>query len=388
MLQPLPSSEPSVPAPQAGMRREVSLFLGGDVMTGRGIDQILPHPGDPTLHEFWVKDARHYVELAEAASGAIPRNGGFSYIWGEALEVLESRQPDLRIVNLETAVTTSDAFWPGKSVHYRMHPRNLPCLSTAGLDCCVLANNHVLDWGGGGLRESLESLEQAGLAYAGAGLSPTAAARPAIFPLPGGRRVLVFSMAARDSGIPERWEATAERPGIAVLFDFSQSSLERIAAAVQRQRRESDLVVASIHWGGNWGYPVHPAHRRFAHGLIDLAGIDVIHGHSSHHPRGIEIYQGKPIFYGCGDLLNDYEGIPGHEACRPDLRMMAFVSMTFPGRRLAGCELVPMRIVRFSLERAPKDDAAWLHEMITRECRILGSQARSRGENRLFLEPV
>jgi poly-gamma-glutamate capsule biosynthesis protein CapA/YwtB (metallophosphatase superfamily) len=62
----------------------VKLFLCGDVMTGRGIDQILRHSCDPRIYEGYVKDARDYVRLAERASGAVPRGVGDAYIWGDA----------------------------------------------------------------------------------------------------------------------------------------------------------------------------------------------------------------------------------------------------------------------------------------------------------------
>src|SRR4051812_14878763 len=117
----------------------VTLFLCGDVMLGRGVDQILPHPGDPALLETYIRDARAYAELAEEAHGAIPRPVGFAWPWGEALAVLDEAAPDARVVNLETSVTRSDDFAPGKGVHYRMDPANLPCLTAARPDVCVLA---------------------------------------------------------------------------------------------------------------------------------------------------------------------------------------------------------------------------------------------------------
>src|SRR5687768_10922694 len=95
---------------------EVTLFLCGDMMTGRGIDQILPQPCAPHLYESYVRSALGYVELAERVSGPIPRPVPFAYIWGDALEVLERMQPDVRIVNLETAVTTSEDAWPRKGI--------------------------------------------------------------------------------------------------------------------------------------------------------------------------------------------------------------------------------------------------------------------------------
>jgi hypothetical protein len=53
-------------------------------------------------------------------------------------------------------------------------------------------------------------------------------------------------------------------------------------------------VVVTIHWGANWGYGVPADQVRFAHRLID-GGISLIHGHSSHHPRRVEVYRGQAI---------------------------------------------------------------------------------------------
>ena len=132
--------------PTAAMTRETArIFLRGDVMTGRGIDQILPHPCAPLLHENYVKSARDYVRLAEQVSGRIPRAVKFSYNWGAALQELTREQPDARIINLETSITRRGAFVP-KGINYRMGPENAVCLVSADVDCWVLANNHILDW--------------------------------------------------------------------------------------------------------------------------------------------------------------------------------------------------------------------------------------------------
>src|SRR5512133_1189507 len=133
----------------------VTLFLCGDVMTGRGIDQILPHSAPPQLFEPYVRDARKYVELAERQSGPIPRPVDFAYVWGDALAELQRRQPTVKLINLETSLTADGMHWPGKGIHYRMHPANVPLLTTAGIDVVALANNHVLDWGYAGLAQTL-----------------------------------------------------------------------------------------------------------------------------------------------------------------------------------------------------------------------------------------
>ncbi|MGZ5231534.1 MAG: CapA family protein, partial [Burkholderiales bacterium] len=160
----------------------MKLFLCGDVMTGRGIDQILAHPCNPVIHEPYARSALEYVELGEAVNGPIPRAVAPDYIWGDALPVLEHAKVDARIINLETAVTRNEAWLP-KGINYRMHPANVACLALARLDCCVLANNHVLDWGAQGLIETLDCLHAAGLRTAGAGLDRESAEAPAIVPL-------------------------------------------------------------------------------------------------------------------------------------------------------------------------------------------------------------
>ncbi|MBX6421665.1 MAG: CapA family protein [Nevskia sp.] len=267
-----------------------TLFLCGDVMTGRGIDQILPHPCDPVLYEPDLRSALGYVELAEKAHGPIPRPASFSYVWGAALDEWEKRRPAARIVNLETAVTTSATPWP-KGINYRMNPDNLPCLQTAGIDACVPSNNHVLDWGFEGLRETLERLAQAGIRTAGAGLDLVAARAPAELPLPGGGRVLLFAAATPDSGVPDDWAAGAARMGVHRLRELSADALRGIVERVHAHKRPGDLVVCSIHWGGNWGYKIPSTQRAFAHGLIEQGGVDLVHGHSSHHFKAIEVCQ-------------------------------------------------------------------------------------------------
>src|SRR5207247_8239095 len=206
------------------------LFLCGDVMTGRGIDQALPHPVNPVVYEPYVRDAREYVELAEKAHEPLPRPLSLDYIWGDALRGLEDAQIDLRLVNLETAITSAETPWPGKGIHYRMHPQNIGCLSVAGISGCALSNNHVLDWGSAGLFETLQTLDVIGIAYSGAGENAQEAAAPAILDVPAKGRVLLFSFGSTTSGIPREWRATAPRAGVNLLADLSKATAARIAS--------------------------------------------------------------------------------------------------------------------------------------------------------------
>jgi poly-gamma-glutamate synthesis protein (capsule biosynthesis protein) len=373
------------PKAMAPLKDSVRLFLCGDVMTGRGIDQVLPHPGGDRLYEPVIRSARGYVRLAEDAHGPIPRPVDYAYVWGDALEELERMKPRARIVNLETAVTAHDRPWPGKGIHYRMHPANVPCLTAAGIDCVALANNHVLDWEREGLQETLAILKDAGIRTAGAGADAGEAAAPAVLDLGSGRRILVFAFGVESSGIAADWAATASRSGVNLLPGLSYRTLGDVATAIRSGRRVGDIVVASIHWGPNWGYQIPGEHVAFAHGLIEEAGVDVVHGHSSHHPLGIEVHQDRPILYGCGDFLNDYEGIGGHEQYRPDLSLGYFVEMDPASGKLAAIIMAPFRMRRFRLERANAEDTRWLGEVMDREGQKFGTGATLDAEGRLRL---
>ena len=154
--------------------------MSGDVMTGRAIDQLLPHHNDPVLYERYIRDARDYILLAEKTNGPVPRPVNCEYIWGDALDELNTIKPDVRMINLETSITRNDQFWKRKYIHYRMHPENVDCLAVAKIDFTSLANNHVLDWHYAGLQETLRTLDQAGIKHAGAGRDITAASRPCL----------------------------------------------------------------------------------------------------------------------------------------------------------------------------------------------------------------
>jgi poly-gamma-glutamate synthesis protein (capsule biosynthesis protein) len=345
----------------------------------------LPHPSRPQIFESYMRSALDYVQIAEAQSGPIPRSVDFTYIWGDALAELERLRPHARIINLETAVTVAEDAWPGKGINYRMHPGNVGCISAAGIDCCVLANNHVLDWGYAGLSETLDTLHASGLRTAGAGRDQMEAAAPAIVHLSAGR-VLVFAVGLACAGVPPEWAAAEDRAGVSFLDELSEQAADGIARQVGAAKRAGDIVVVSIHWGGNWGYEVAPVQRTFAHRLIDTAAVDVVHGHSSHHPKPIEVYRGKLILYGCGDFLNDYEGISGYGNFRGDLTLMYFPTLETATGRLSSMILAPMQIRHFRLNRASAADAHWLRNRLNLEARKFGVSLSDQGDDTFRLE--
>lgn len=246
----------------------------------------------------------------------------------------------------------------------------------------------MLDWGAPGLLETLESLHAAGMLTVGAGRDATEATEPAIFTLPGGSRVLVFGCAEGSSGVPAHWAAGSGTPGVHRLPDRSDETIRDMARIVAKVKRPGDIAVASIHWGGNWGYGISDARRAFAHRLIDQAGFDLVHGHSSHHPLGLEVYRDKLILFGCGDLINDYEGIAGYESFRGELSLLYFPTIEPGSGRLERLRMVPMRMRRFQLHRASDEEAGWLHTMLVRDSRLDGYAIERLEDNVLEVAPI
>ena len=325
----------------------MKIFLCGDVMLGRGIDQGLPRPCAPRLHEASMDFAVGYLRLAEQANGPIPRPLDFAYVWGAALMELNRTQPHARIINLETSITRSEDFEP-KGINYRMSPENAGCLATAGIDCCALANNHVLDWGRAGLLDTLAALHQLAHQDRGSGSRSRRGER------------------AGDPG--RRRRGTSAR----IFVRFGD---ERHATALGGTGRccRSEFSACSVRGDGRRGHPAgdpgeaakryrhrfHPlgielglrdrgSQRWFAHALVDRANVSIVYGHSSHHAKGLEVYNNRLILYGCGDFLNDYEGIRGYEEFRDDLALMYFASVDLSSADLLALEMVPLQSGGFS----------------------------------------
>lgn len=187
---------------------------------------------------------------------------------------------------------------------------------------------------------------------------------------------------ARSSGIPASWAATDTESGVAFLEALTEGAADEISDRADRDREPGDVVVASVHWGSNWGYEVTAEQVRFAHRLIDR-GVDVVHGHSSHHPRPVEVYRGRLILYGCGDLIDDYEGIGGSEEYRDDLRLLYFASIDPSTGRLSRLAMTPMRSRRMRLQHASAADARWLAGVMQEASRPFATAIRPEADGSL-----
>ena len=198
-------------------------------------------------------------------------------------------------------------------------------------------------------------------------------------------RLLIFSFGSTSSGVPIQWAATGDTPGVNVLPDLSEAIAFEVADQIMARRKPGDLIVVSIHWGSNWGYYIPDEHTIFARTLIDKAGVSIVHGHSSHHPKAIEIYRDSLILYGCGDFLNDYEGIRGYERYRDDLVLMYFADLDPTSGGLHALKLLPLQIGNFRLSIPSWRDIQWIQQTLDGECQKFGTRVIFDSERQLVV---
>jgi poly-gamma-glutamate synthesis protein (capsule biosynthesis protein) len=189
--------------------------------------------------------------------------------------------------------------------------------------------------------------------------------------------VIVFSLGSISSGIPSDWSARPERAGLYIAESLHDDPVRLLAQEIGGVKRAGDIVVVSIHWGGNWGYKIPTSEKKLAHRLVEEAGVDIVHGHSSHHVKAIEVYNDRLILYGCGDFFNDYEGISGYEHFRGELGLMYFADVHPATGRLLTLRMMPTQIRRFRVNRASQADSKWLEDLLNREGKRLGTRIRT-----------
>jgi len=296
-------------------------------------------------------------------------------VWGDVLPHLA--QADLRIINLECALTTHLQPWTRseKMFHFRADPEAVRVLQGARIDACALANNHILDYEEQGLRDTLSVLNKAGIRHAGAGANATEAAAPAMLEVHGALPCRVALLSYTDNE-PD-FAADAMHPGTNYLeVSLDEATLARIADSITQARaRGADLVVFSNHWGANFVERPSPEFRSFARRVIEL-GADIYHGHSAHICQGIEIHQGKPILYDTGNFIDDY-------AVHPLLRndRSCLFNVMFEQGKLFRIELLPvsLSVAHVALAHGKEFDAICAHmEMLCAEfgTRLLRSDDR------------
>jgi poly-gamma-glutamate capsule biosynthesis protein CapA/YwtB (metallophosphatase superfamily) len=240
---------------------------------------------------------------------------------GTAFELVREELADADVLfgNSEGAYSETSERCPTSWSWEVVHPRGVAAVSDVGFDVMSLANNHVMDGGYSGLKDTIDHLTAAGIATVGAGADIATARRPLLLEREG--RTIAFL--AYTCVYPPGFEARSSRPGCAtvtvhsvyrgeqaqhgtrpiVLTVVDPREKRSVLEDVRRLRERVDVLVVSVHWGIHC-VPVELAdyERELGHSMVDN-GADVILGHHQHILKGIEIYRGKPIFYGLGHFL-------------------------------------------------------------------------------------
>lgn len=299
--------------------------------------------------------------LGRLVAESIERQG-YAHPWGDLLD--ELRRFDLLIVNLEVALTGNRQPEP-KVFNFRAAPDCIECLVKAGVDVCVLANNHIRDFGLAGMQETIAVLERAGIAHAGAGGNLAGAMAPATRAV-AGIRINVISATDNEPG----WAATPRHPGV---FALDWDDPAAVLAAVGDSAQAADVTILSLHWGPNMRERPTNQFIEFAHRAID-AGARVIHGHSAHVFQGVEFYRNGIILYDCGDFVDDYMvdvQLRNDRALLFELSLAADRSMTL--------RALPAQIEAMQVKHADAVARRWIAMRLARLCKPFGATVRDDG---------
>jgi poly-gamma-glutamate capsule biosynthesis protein CapA/YwtB (metallophosphatase superfamily) len=285
----------SAPGPDPDELRRV--VAGGDIVLDRGQNYMViqqgmgldfPLDGGYAAVTSRVPEPSDYSETGIIHQFTAERTGDS----GAVRRYLTSA--DLTLANFENPVIRA-AVWHPDATTFTGDLRLLPILDQAGIDGVTLGNNHILDAGVSGVRETIVHLDDAGIAHAGAGMDLAETREPMIFEV-GETKIGVLSY----QGVPlYDWAwATETSAGTAPI------QKEVMTEDVERLRDEVDLVVVMPHWGKEYIATPESWQVDWAHAAVD-AGADVVIGGHAHWPKGIEVYEGDPIFYGVGNFLFD-----------------------------------------------------------------------------------
>jgi poly-gamma-glutamate capsule biosynthesis protein CapA/YwtB (metallophosphatase superfamily) len=322
------------------MEAAIRLALAGDTMLGRGV---------------------------AASLATRPPQSLFS---DEVVEVL--RGADLVVLNLECCISERGERWhdPDKPFFFRAPPRAVEVLSHLGVDCVTLANNHALDYGHVALLDTLDLLNEAGVAVVGAGRDVQQARAPAVLAHEGFRlRVVGLTDHPRD------YQAGSDQPGVAYA-DLRRGVPDWVHEAIAGDPLDPvDAVLVSPHWGPNMTADPVP-HVRSAAAAFVQGGATLVAGHSAHVFHGV----GGRVLYDLGDFIDDYAVDP---ELRNDMGLIFLVDLTFAGT--VRLEAIPIFLDFCHTRLARGDEAAWIRRRFIAACDELGTKVQTVGD-RLVIE--
>jgi poly-gamma-glutamate capsule biosynthesis protein CapA/YwtB (metallophosphatase superfamily) len=240
------------------------------------------------------------------------------------------RRADLALVNLETAVTNGGAA-ASKLFTFRAPATAFAALRGGGVDVASMANNHGLDYGVDGLRDSLAAAKRYDFPVVGIGLNAKQAYRPFRRTINGQRIALIGATQVLDDHLISSWTAGPRQPGLA-----SAKDVPRLVQEVRAARSTSDTVVVYLHWGVELEQCPSTDQRALAKALV-AAGADVVVGGHAHRLQGAGRMGKALVGYGLGNFV--WYGTSELST------QTGVLLVTVDGRRVVGYSWVPARIV-------------------------------------------
>ena len=296
------------------------------------------------------------VLLSRTVAELVGRNG-YQWPFRHVRDLVSSA--DLAFCNLENPASFVGTPYPGKpaDVTFRAPPGALFGLKWAGFDVVSLANNHMNDYGGAAIRETLEYLDLLGIAGAGAGKDETLARGAAILEVRGARVAFLAYVEDEWGVIP-----AGEHPGVAL------ADPDRLAGdiAALKRRERPDYIVVSVHWGEELDSLPRPAQRDFGRAAID-AGAALVLGHHPHVLQSLERYGGGLIAYSLGNFVFDMAADRTYDT--------AALRVTLEGGRVRDVEVLPLRIERrdYAPRPASPEEAERILAGLREGSRLLGT---------------
>ncbi|REE97554.1 CapA family protein [Thermomonospora umbrina] len=203
---------------------------------------------------------------------------------------------DLSMINLETAITAGGAPAPKQFV-FRAPPTAFRALRGAGVDVVTMANNHGMDYGETGLRDSIAAGRQAGFPIVGIGNNAAEAYRPWTTTVKGNRVAVIGATQVLDDNLIQAWTATDAKAGLA-----SAKDAPRLVRAVQEARKDADIVIVNLHWGQELNTCATDVQKQLADQLV-TAGADAVVGSHAHVLQAGGYLKGKYVHYGLGNFV-------------------------------------------------------------------------------------
>lgn len=287
------------------------------------------------------------------------------------------KDADVLVGNLEVPITQRTVpLHSSKTYTYQAQPQSAQALKDFGFDLLCLANNHALDYGIHGLRDTIKILDEKGIRHFGAGNTYREAIAGEVVELAGIKIGFLGFMEPYRAYRFYRYFATGDEPGVAKI------STETVREAIYAMRHNVDVLIVSFHWGRNYK-PVTSNQKKWGKQAV-VYGADFVIGHHPHVAQGVEVYQGVPILYSLGNFTF---GTPGRFHEIDKLWHYGWIAdITLENAQVTQVDLMPIETDNQAVGYQPRvADAGilpkllpFLNEEFGTQMEIVGERARLR----------